>query len=767
MTKVDRLRPRGRPPRATMARTLVLLIGVLGLAVAGLSPATAAPVPTRPATAATGATAVPLVTGDWVQLHTAPDGRQTAAILARDRHGLTGSFRTERRNGDLYVLPALVSPYLGRVLDPALFDVSQLARAGYTAATSRLPLRLTYRAGAAHHAVPGVTVTRTQGDTVDGYLTPASARAFGQALAAQVRADAAAHWPIGGIFAGLTGIRYAGAAATPPAQPHFPMVTLRITVTGADGLPVPFGDLVVANTDDVRKVNGFPFLVDGEARVSVPTGHYGFLVHTFDLIGDTFVDRFLNVSDYQVSRAQTLALDMRSATVPLAVRTPRAGVVDDAEIDWGRTDANGLTFLAGFAFGEGFDVRVAPGGTARFGTLNFSSKFHLSSPAGAAAPYTYDLRFSSTGMIPPSLTYQVAPGDLTTLNSRYHADGRRDAVSVRISFLPWLDFAGGFLLPLAAPGQRVEYVNSRPDVTWLQDYIGLLVFDFTDVDNPIIIFGAELVDTFRRYTAGTELTVDWARPTLRPGLDFDAGVSPFPYLCPACRQGDAVGIFLTPVADTVPGHFGFFDFVEGPAGPVAMTTRFRLFQGATLLDDEADIGGTTVPVSAASAGYRLVFDETRTAPWYTQGTRSQTEWTFGSARPTGRTAPAAWVCAPLADGSEPAGDCAVLPLLTVNYAAPVDLAGRVPGGANHLGISVAPTQGAPNVAVTGAGVEVSVDDGATWTTAAVTATGGGRFDAAFTAPATGFVSTRVHATDAAGNAITQTVIRAYTIGAAA
>ncbi|HVQ95094.1 MAG TPA: hypothetical protein VMU51_28940 [Mycobacteriales bacterium] len=765
MTRVIQFRPHERPPRRALARTLVPLLAALGLAVPGLSPASAAPPASRSATAP-GATLVPLVTGDWVQVHATPDGRQTAAFLARDRHGLTGSFRTERRNGDLFVFPAVVSPYLGRVLDPALFDVTQLTRAGYTAATSQLPLRLTYRAGAAHHAVPGVTVTRTQGNTVDGYLTPASARAFGAALAAQVRADAPAHWPIGGMFAGLTGIRYAGAAASPPVQPHFPMVTLRVTVTGGDGQPAPFGDLAVVNTDDVRKVNGFPFVVDGEARISVPTGHYGLLLHTFDLVGDTVVDRVVNITDYQLSRAQTLAVDMRSATVPLAVHTPRAGVVDAAGVDWGRTDANGLIVATGLDFGEGFDVRVAPGPAARFGQLNFSTRFHVSSPAGEPAPYSYDLQFGATGQIPPSQTYQVTPAELTTVHARYHADGQREAASVRMAVAPWVDFLAGLLTPVTVPGERVEYVRGQSDVLWLQDYVGVAVQDFSDPDNPVLIFAAEFFDGFRRYTAGTELTVEMARPVLRPGLDFDTGLGPFAFVCPACRQGDSVGIFLTPVADTVPGHFGFVDFAVGASGPVAATSRMRLFRDGTLIQDEADTVDTTIVVPAATATYRLLFDATRTAPWYTQDTRSQTEWTFTSGRPAGRTAPASWLCSPLADGSLPPGDCAVLPLLRLDYAAPVDLTGRVPGGVNHLGISVAPTQGAPDVAVTGAGVEVSFDDGASWTTAAVTATGGGRFDAVFTAPAAGFVSTRVHATDAAGNAITQTVIRAYTVGAA-
>ena len=67
-------------------------------------------------------------------------------------------------------------------------------------------MRLSFAAGAAHSA-PGVTVTGGSGNDATGYLTPASARAFGRALAAQWKSDArpGAH-PSGKLFGGLTRI---------------------------------------------------------------------------------------------------------------------------------------------------------------------------------------------------------------------------------------------------------------------------------------------------------------------------------------------------------------------------------------------------------------------------------------------------------------------------------------------------------------------------------------------------------------------------------
>ena len=67
--------------------------------------------------------------------------------------------------------------------------------------------------------------------------------------------------------------------------------------------------------------------------------------------------------------------------------------------------------------------------------------------------------------------------------------------------------------------------------------------------------------------------------------------------------------------------------------------------------------------------------------------------------------------------------------------------------------------------VSSARVQVSYDDGATWTDAPVQAIGGERFAATYRQPeastTTGYVSLRVEATDGDGNSVDQTLIRAY------
>src|SRR5258708_31621898 len=99
------------------------------------------------------------------------------------------------------------------------------------------------------------------------------------------------------------------------------MVTLRILVTGADGRPAPFGSLLVVNTDDYRRFSGFPVIVNGEARISAPAGHYAFLVEAGD-IAPNFADRLLNISDSLLSAPPTPPLDIPTATAPRHAHTP-------------------------------------------------------------------------------------------------------------------------------------------------------------------------------------------------------------------------------------------------------------------------------------------------------------------------------------------------------------------------------------------------------------------------------------------------------------
>jgi hypothetical protein len=178
------------------------------------------------------------------------------------------------------------------------------------------------------------------------------------------------------------------------------------------------------------------------------------------------------------------------------------------------------------------------------------------------------------------------------------------------------------------------------------------------------------------------------------------------------------------------GRAGYSDLAKGH------TALFR--DGEKVADTEDLVGEFALPSEAAD--YRLEMSAERAGP-AALSTRVEVAWTFRSAHVTGTRA-------------------ARMPLSTVQFAPPVDERNTAPAGqAVTVPITVRAQPGSAAGANRGLDVEVSYDDGATWSAATVR-----DGSALVTHPgAAGFVSLRATATDTAGNTVRQTVIRAYAI----
>lgn len=125
--------------RATLARLKAFAICLAVVACAQQPP------PREPA--GHRSSTVTLITGDRVHVSTMPDGKQTAVVVAAERgSGDPGpGFATYDLMGHLYVIPDDVAADVGGLLDPTLFDVSELIEEGYDdAAAPALPLIVSY-----------------------------------------------------------------------------------------------------------------------------------------------------------------------------------------------------------------------------------------------------------------------------------------------------------------------------------------------------------------------------------------------------------------------------------------------------------------------------------------------------------------------------------------------------------------------------------------------------------------------------------------------
>jgi hypothetical protein len=101
-----------------------------------------------------------------------------------------------------------------------------------------------------------------------------------------------------------------------------------------------------------------------------------------------------------------------------------------------------------------------------------------------------------------------------------------------------------------------------------------------------------------------------------------------------------------------------------------------------------------------------------------------------------------------------------LPLFTLRFTPNL---GHAAKGRFALPVGLNWQIGAPKPKVTTPSVDYSIDDGKTWRKTAIVPAGDGQWIAMVDNPASGFVSLRTNAADAAGNTSSATIIRAYAV----
>jgi hypothetical protein len=776
---------------------VMVATGSAALASAAVTPlasasSVAAPAPSGTAPSGTGSSrTVLLINGDRLAVTGTPGGPRAGTVLP-GRPALAGTLVSLPIGGASYEVPVDALPYLDHGLDPSLFDLSALAG---REAGGRLPVQLAY--AGPRPALPGVTITRSGGGVAAGYLTAASARTFGAALARQYLADRTrASYGTDGMFGGGVSIGLAGTAApqartarTRTAQartdrPHYVMHTLTVRGTDLAGTP-DTGDVVyLINVDNAARYASASAFYHGAAKFSVPAGHYFALADFLDLSGSgqLTAQRVVTRPQFTVTGSATVTMAERAADSQVAMVTPRPAVMQATELTLARKPrAGGLPYVFVFYALAPVTTWIAPAATpVTVGRLQVIADGWLTSPAGTAAPYEYDLAYADPGGAIPAQRYQVRSAGLATVSARYYSAVQAPAYLERVSYFPAqlpddqvqvnpvqgppTPFYQSPLIPLAIPAARTEYTSAGPTLTWTNLlYLGARVDGFY----PIV-----QSDNVRGYHIGERVTEDWNGYPLHPGVLADppgtdgtsvAALNPVPPS--ASRAGNRLTVILVPFSDNVPGHFGP-GFNTLPGSPAS--GRYELDQNGVKIAggnaDRPEYGGDFVSMATLSprrATIRLVLATARTGAQFPLSTRTRTVWRWRSSRHGPTVLPAGWEC-------PTTRTCTVQPMLTLRYGVPgLGLAGSAAPGTQVLDISAGHLQLAKAAKITGARVQVSVNGGTTWRDAAVTRLRAGDYRAAFTAPAGRYVTLRVAATDAAGGSVTETITRAYKITAPA
>lgn len=767
----------------------------------------------RPGAQASGAAAQPaaqlnaqrkpvtLVTGNAVRLAAGPGMRSVVGVTPSrpTRRSAAGMVEhTFTIGGDVYSVPGYALPFLSNLLDPRLFDASYLRRAGY-AARAALPVTVTWRR-ASHTPVPGLTSPRS-GRTTSGSVSTAGT--FGQALADLSRATlhrgtsrtaaATALAQVQKISLAPLGNQLGAAPAVPLASPAAPtgtkLYTLTLDAVTTAGQP-GYAIVYVQDLKSLQRYYSVTFVAAGDRlALSVPAGSYGIEATVFDLDLDFNLPEniaFVPLPDVDISADTSITLDARRARpIDVSVPSPDAAV-EMATLSFARTsaDGNGLqdaiyTFGPAIAdFLPEVHLYAVPTPAPRIGSLGFADAWEFV-PAGMGfggvdAPYTYSLDFASSRGVPGTLSHTVALSDLATVHEGFAASvAGSSSYSLAAPFHSWSTVTYALapvLLDFPVPAKRTDYFGGSTDTVW---ELSAQLVPLTAYIPPAVR-GA-----FTTFHPGDERTVTWGASPSVPEPEWQSIGLPtgsmaintaanrtWSYICPVCRQGDVMGFSVVASGDDDPTHSADWQGLGSGAlenlagGPTDSLTFYR---NGTLTQTAAG-SGLVLPMLPGPATYRIDWASTVPPDSNRLATSVHSVWTFTSARASrADRVPSYELCSP--DSTQP---CSFVPLVFASYDFGADLSGNVAApGAQSFTVTGYHEAGANAGDIGDASVQVSFDDGATWSPAGVTPLGGGRFRVSLDAPdpsaTSGYVSIKVRLADPGGNVLDQTILRAYAL----
>ena len=717
---------------------------------------------------------VVLVNGDRIMAGT---GRRSVAVLP-EGSGLGGSLLTLSAGGVTYEIPVAAVPFLGRGLDPSLFNVSGLLR---RERGDRVPVRVAYRGR--QPALPGVTFTRAGGGVATGYLSMASARVFGAALARQFAADRSrSSYGRDGMFSGGVSVSLAGAAPGRGRQAgslvratrsRNVMHTLTVTGTNLAGGPDTGGFVMVVNVDNSGRFSEGASFGHGTVKMTVPAGHYWAAGIFTDAThsGGPPAQRMVILPQFTVVKDATVGVDERTATSKITVATPKPSRALDTNFNVLRQGAAGPSSYVDISAQGQAPLYVSPT-TQRpaVGKLQAVTSWVRLFPRGAkGVPYQYYLEhFDNSGLLSSNQHYLVRPGTLATVHARFYSD------------IPGAGFAFFIGVPSAVanepmafdvtgnrvrlPGQQTQYftAGSAP-VVWEEWEQAL-----SSADGQL--------GPFREFRPGEQVTEPWGVFPLHPSPNVNlvgavAGDQDLaPSLISASRSGDTLTLDISPFSDGIGGTGTRFQGANDPGSRV--TGSYEIDQDGKKIASGNAVGTgvtfgdfhTTAVLGLQPSTIRFTLDAAITGANYPLSSATRTVWTWRSAHEAGATVPRGWACRWVSTAPHLRGrDCAAEPMMTLNYqVAGLGLDGSVAAGRQSVGVTVGHLRLAAAARITAAAVQVSFDGGKTWRAATVTGSGGA-YRAAFTAAAGHYVTLRVTAADAAGGRISETITRAYKI----
>jgi subtilisin family serine protease len=495
---------------------------------------------------------------------------------------------------------------------------------------------------------------------------------------------------------------------------------LTLVHTGRTGEPPAFYGTTLVDLDRGELFDVFGS--DATTTTHLKKGRYAVLSVIADDDGTTTATTFLAEPQLVLSANQALTLDARlgrpiKVTVPLASATPVLANVDTLV----ETPNMSLDFgLLGFGFDGMFSAQIGPDTSVPgFTSLVYATFAQAIDDDITDSPYVFYMAWFTAGRMVTGLDRRLDWGQLATVRAEYAVSaegvhGFRGAWPVSAS---GVSMGMSLVMPFRLPFSRTEYYNAD-GVRWVRE------FDETagePWDGVSMMMAAPTA-----FRPDSTIKERWNNAVFGPAMPEP----PIDFLW-ATRQGDTV-VFAPPMFGDGVGREGY---------SVTTTEHTTVTRDGEVILDEPYAGvGFDAPPGAAN--YKVAIEADRGAP-FTLSTHVAATWTFRSSHVDGEAA-------------------ARLPLSVVRFAPPLDVYNSAPAGKKvTIPVTVDSQPGAKAPHNRSLTVDVSFDDGKTWQSVPLSHDDGQTVVVVLSPEAPGFVSLRGAATDAAGNTVTVTVIRAY------
>ena len=469
-----------------------------------------------------------------------------------------------------------------------------------------------------------------------------------------------------------------------------------------------------------------------EVTTRLPKGRY--VVHSTLWDGDpaepdAVFTHLVSILDLGGSR--TVALDARTAE-PISITLPRPDVNQiQGDLLYRVPGPTGGHVLG--AIVSSFDnlyVGTAGEPVALDGFLTkVSGRWAGVGPDGAPAisPFEYNLAWGQREGAPAGFHRDVRTADLAQVDVTVAAQ-LPNALGSKASYSSFPELDLGIYTdtdPFPLPTSRTEFYNADEGLRWGSTFSERVASqppaETTASSQP------------RSYEPGRTYAERWNGPVYGPALPDDPA---YPQV--AIGRLAEVIFAVPPLFSDNAGHLAYATLTSGTA---TLHRNGTMVGAISLIDDEPAF---TVPAEPAT--YRLAVIAERASP-FTLSTKVSCVWQFTSQH--------------VSDNEEEIMPLAVsvvrfTPQLDAQHTAPAGARFTVPVAVQaQAGVDESTTAGRSSGA--NLQVEVSYDDGGTWTPAEVR-DGSVVLDHP---DGEGFVSLRATATDTAGNTVEQTVIRAY------